>query len=238
MAIVAMKRKSQNRSISSGTGGFSLHENKSVMSTSGQIASKMKRQKIFVSKTETDKYDGEQGMYTRERRLAQGKCCPVQEQEQEQSGPLAFVFHSTNSDPTRSIGGNGFYKLEGHLMSSSIFHDTFVEALDTLGQSIPWSDDTIWNTAPYETSAEVIFKNESTGAANGGLADELSEVAGSNPKYSYGENGNSSNLLTMNYNGNDILFTSVYKSRSDFDPDGNWSKAYFSSQAGLSLIHI
>jgi len=77
MSIVAMKRKSQRfiHPISAKAGGFTLNgNNKSVMTTSGVIARRMKGQKNIVSNTEQDKYNSEQGMYTRNVALRTSQC--------------------------------------------------------------------------------------------------------------------------------------------------------------------
>lgn len=61
-----MKRKSFIRNLS--------HSKPSVMNTNGYLSSRVKRDKNIVSKTDADKYDGEQGVYIGHLSLEQEKC--------------------------------------------------------------------------------------------------------------------------------------------------------------------
>ena len=95
MSIVAMKRKSQRfiHPISARPGAFTLNRGKkSVMTTSGRIARRMKGQKNIVSNTETDKYDGEQSMYITNVALRSSQCV----KETDLSGPITSEEHTTN----------------------------------------------------------------------------------------------------------------------------------------------
>lgn len=90
-----MKRKSQRftNPISARPGSFTLNGGKkSVMTTSGRIARRMKRQTNIVSNTETDKYDGEQGMYITNFALRTSQCV----ENTDLSGPITSEEYTTN----------------------------------------------------------------------------------------------------------------------------------------------
>ncbi len=76
MSLAVLKRKSQQRSLSSGRGGFSLNGgNKSSMSNSGLLASSVKRQPIWAkSGNANGEYTKEQGELTDDRAVASSKC--------------------------------------------------------------------------------------------------------------------------------------------------------------------
>ena len=76
MSIAVLKRKSQQRSISSGPGGFSLNAGKtSVKTTSGLLASSVKRQRIWAKSGHANgKYIKEQGKLTEDYANASSQC--------------------------------------------------------------------------------------------------------------------------------------------------------------------